>query len=172
MEKKVTSNIVTGLIISLILIVLDLVAGFANFKFATWYRWVPSLILVAALIWACINYGRQNDHNVTFGGVFAFGFKTTAVVASILVVYTLLSIFLIFPETKDLALEMARKQMEEKGNLSQDQIDKGIEITKSLFVPFAIGGAAFGTAIVGAISSLIGAAAAKKNPQSPFETQP
>jgi Protein of unknown function (DUF4199) len=172
MEKKVTSNLVTGLIISLILIVLDLVAGFANFKFATWYRWMPSLILIAALIWACINYGKQNNHKVTFGSVFGFGFKTSAVAACILVVYTILSIFLIFPETKDLALEQARKQMEEKGNLSQDQIDKAIEITKNFFVPFAIAGAALGTAIVGAIASLIGAAVTKKNPQSPFETQP
>ena len=171
MENKITSNVTKGLIISLILIVIDLIAGFANFRFTTWFRWIPSLILVAALIWACINYGAQNNSLVTFGNVFAHGFKTSAVVACILVVYTILSIFVIFPESRDQALEIARKQLEEKGNLSEDTIDQGLEVSKKLFIPFAIAGAILGTIVVGLIASLIGAAVTKKIPPSPFETR-
>jgi NADH:ubiquinone oxidoreductase subunit 6 (subunit J) len=172
MEPKITSHITKGLIISLILVVLDLIAGFANFKFATWFRWIPTLILVGSIIWACINYGSQLNNNVTFGNVFTHGFKTTAVIACIVTVFTVLSLLVIFPETKDIALDQARKQMEAKGNMPEETIDKAIEMTKKFFLPFAIAGAVFGTIIVGAIASLIGAGITKKNPPSPFEQKP
>ena len=45
MEKKVTSHITKGLVIALILFVLDIIAGFAHFKFATWWRWIPSIYI-------------------------------------------------------------------------------------------------------------------------------
>jgi len=172
MEKKVTSHITKGLVIALILFVLDIIAGFAHFKFATWWRWIPSIILLAAIIWACLNFAAQKNHDVTFGNIFGHGFKTSVVVACITIVFSLLSIFLIFPETKDVALEEARKQMEAKGTLSQDMIDQSLEITRKMFVPFAIIGVIVGSVIVGAIASLIGAAVPKKNPQTPFEKQP
>ncbi len=171
MEQKVTTPVVKGLVITLILALLDLVAGFAHFKLETWFRWIPTLVLCAAIIWACINYGSQMKNSVTFGDTFAHGFKTSAVVACILVLYTMLSIFLIFPETKDLAIEQARKQMEAKGNITDAQIDQAIEMTKKFFVPFAIGGTLIGTVIVGAIAALIGAAVTKKDPNAQLENQ-
>jgi hypothetical protein len=171
MEQKVTSPIVKGLIITLVLAILDLIGGFAHLKTATWFKWLPTLFLVAAIIWACINYGSQLNGNTTFGNVFAHGFKTSAVVACILILYTLLSIYIIFPDTKDLALEEARKQMEEKGNIPEANIDQAIEMTRKFFLPFAIGGALLGTLIVGAIASLLGSAFTKKNPNAEFENQ-
>jgi Protein of unknown function (DUF4199) len=171
MEQKVTSPIVKGLIITLILALIDLIGGFAHLKMETWFRWLPTCVLVAAIIWACINYGSQLNGNTTFGNVFAHGFKTSAVVACILILYTLLSIYIIFPETKDLAIEAARKQMEEKGNIPEANIDQAMEITRKFFLPFAIGGALIGTLIIGAIAALIGAAFTKKNPQAEFENQ-
>ncbi len=169
MEKKVTSHITKGLIISLILVVLDLVAGFANLRLASWYRWGTTFVLVAALIWACISYASQMDNNVTFGNVFGHGFKTSVVVACIMVLFTIISLFLIFPETKEIALDQARKDMEAKGTMTEDMIDKALDITRRMFLPFALLGVVIGTLLVGAISSLIGAAVAKKNPQTPFD---
>jgi hypothetical protein len=171
MEYKITSHIKKGLIISLILVVLDLISGLAGFRLADWYRWIPTIVIIIAVIIACITYGKQLHNNTSFGNVFAHGFKTTAVIICIMVLYTLISIYIIFPETKGLALEMARKQMEEKGNLPQDAIEKGLEMTNRFFLPFAIAGAIFGTGFSGAIASLLGAAITKKNPQSPFENK-
>jgi hypothetical protein len=170
MEKKITTHITKGLVISLALFILDLIAGFAHFKFATWYKWVPSVILFIAFLWACLSYSAQQDHKVTFGNIFGHGFKTSVVVACLSVIFALLSIFVIFPETRDVALDQARKQMEEKGNISEDNINQALDITKRLFIPFAIAGVIFGTLIIGAIASLIGAAVAKKVPQTPFDT--
>ena len=171
MEKKVTSNVTKGIILSLVLIVVNLIAGFANVQFTTWFRWIPSLILAAGLIWACMSYGTQNNAHVTFGDVFAHGFKTSAVVACIVLVFSIISIYFIFPDTKDQYLEVARKQMEDKGTYSQDAIDQGIEFSKKLFLPFAIAGVILGTIFVGLLASLIGAAVTKKVPVSPFDTQ-
>jgi amino acid transporter len=171
MEKKVTSPIVKGLLITLLLAIIDLVGGFAHLKTATWYGWISLIILMIAIIWACVSFGTQSNGNVTFGNVFAYGFKTSAVVACILLLYTMLSMFVIFPETKDLALEQARKQMEEKGTLSEAQVDQAVEWTSKFFIPFAMVGVILGTLIFGVIASLIGAAVTKKNPQSPFENQ-
>ena len=172
MEKKIITHITKGLIIALVLVVFDLVAGFAGFRFDTWYRWTSTLVLVAGIIWACISFSNQNDHAIGFGGLFTHGFKTSAVVSCMIFIFTLVSIFLLFPETRDIALQKAREQMEQNGKYSQDQIDQGIEITKKLFVPFAIAGAILGTLIVGTIASLIGAAVAKKKPVTPFDQQP
>jgi len=171
MEQKVTSPIVKGLIITLILAVLDLIGGFAHLKLETWFKWIPTLVLCAAIIWACISYGSQLNGNTTFGNTFAHGFKTSAVVACILIFYTLLSIYIIFPETRDLAIEQARKQMEEKGNIPEANIDQAIEMTRKFFLPFAIGGTLIGTLLVGAIAALIGAAFTKKNPNAEMENQ-
>mgnify|MGYP001556809595 FL=1 len=58
-----------------------------------------------------------------------------------------------------------------KKGMSQDQIDKATEISRKYFTIFVIGGTIMIYAIMGVIASLIGAAAAKKNPQAnnPFQ---
>ena len=75
----------------------------------------------------------------------------------------------LFPEMKDKTLEMARQRMEERGNLSDSQIEQGVEFTKKFFIPFAIGGTLLGTLIFGTVASLIGAAVAKKKPVNPLD---
>ena len=172
MEKKVTSPLVSGLIISLILAVLDLIGGFAHIKFEMWWRWVPLAIMCIALIWICINYSNQKDNYVTFGNVFGYGFKTSLVIALISVVYTLLSVYVIFPETRDMAIEESRKQMERQGKLTDDQMDTAIEMTRKFFLVGLMIGVIIGTIIAGALASLLGAAFAKKKPVTPFDQQP
>ena len=61
--------------------------------------------------------------------------------------------------------------MEEQGKMSDEQIDQAMSIGKRFFLPFAIGTIIFFYAVIGAISSLIGAAITKKKPLSPFEGQ-
>lgn len=171
MEKKVTSPFLTALILTLVLFVLDIVAGFAHFKFATWYRWLPAIILFVIVLLACVNYASQKNGDVTFGNVFSFGFKVSAITGCLAVITFLLSVYLIFPDTRDQVLDQARTQMEKQGNLSEEQINAALDITRKFFLPFGIAGAVIFTIIVGAIGSLIGAAIAKKNPQSPFENK-
>ena len=172
MEQKVSTPVQKGLIISLVLIVFGLVLYFTNQYMNKTLSYLQYVILIAGIIWSCNIYAKQMNGNVTFGNVFAHGFKTTAFVAALMAVYTLLAVKFIFPEMMDKIMEAARQEMLKAGQMSEDQIDQGIEMGKKFFVPFAIGGIIFFFALVGAIGSLIGAAIAKKNPKDPFTQQP
>jgi hypothetical protein len=95
------------------------------------------------------------------------GFKVSAVIAIILLVYSLLSVNVIFPEIKEKTIEMQLKQMEERG-MTEDQIETAMNFTKKYFTAFMIFGVLIGTIIFGCIASLIGAAVAKKKPMNPL----
>ena len=169
MEKNVTSHIVKGLVISLVLLVVSLTAHFTDQSMETWARWAPNILLFAGIIWACINYSNQRNHNVTFGNVFAHGFKVSAVVTVFSIIFSIVFL-LLMPEVKEKAIETARQQMEEGGQMSDSQIDQAMEMTNRLFYVFLIGGIILMYLIIGCIASLIGAAIAKKDPRAPFET--
>src|SRR4030095_10235796 len=126
-ENKVTSHVVKGLIIALILIVITLVVQFMGIKRDSWpVQVLSTCILVGGIIWSCWFYGKQKDNFVTFGNLFGHGFKTTAVAAIIIVLF-LIIFFLAFPQFKEEAMEQSRQQMEESGKMSDDQIEKAMD---------------------------------------------
>lgn len=169
MENKITPAWLKGLLISLVLIVIGLIIYFAGQAQNKSLAWIQFCIMMGAIIWACINYAKQMQGNVTFGNVFAHGFKVTAAIAAITAVYAFLAFKFIYPEMIDLSIEEARKNMEAKGNMSDDQVKQGLDMMKKFFIPFAIGGTLIMSAILGAVASLIGAAVAKKNPNPTLE---
>jgi hypothetical protein len=171
METKPTKPAVYGLIISLILIVFGLVTYFTNQTQNKALNSVAFFIFLFGIILSCIQYAKQMNGNVTFGNVFAHGFKTTAVIIVIEAVYTFISYKFIFPDMVEKGLEIARKSMEEKKNMTEEQINQGIEITRKFFVPITIGSIILLFGILGLVASAIGAALAKKKPQSPFQQQ-
>jgi ammonia channel protein AmtB len=168
-ENKVMTHITKGLLVALILIVLGIAAHLAGFENASWYRWIPLIVLFFAIIWACVYYSNQMNGLVTFGNLFSHGFKMSAVVTIILILWSVLAITLIFPEMKEKAIDTARQQMEDSGKLNDSQIDQQLEITRKYFLLFVIVFTLLGTLIVGAIASLVGAAAAKKKPVNPLD---
>ncbi|HKH61132.1 MAG TPA: DUF4199 domain-containing protein [Flavitalea sp.] len=169
-EQKPISPIMKGVIISLLLMVLSLIAYFTGQDTASWNRWLGYIILFGGILWACISYGKQLNNNVTFGNVFAHGFKVSSVVTLFLIFFTII-FFLFFPEVKEKALDVARTEMEKSGKMAEEQIDQTIAITRKFFYVFTIGILMFAYMIIGTIASLIGAAITKKDPRPPFENQ-
>lgn len=170
MEQKITQPWIKGLIISLILIIYGIVLYFTGQSQNKSLGLLQLVILVIGLIISCIVFAKQQNGNVTFGNVFAHGFKTTAAIIVIMVLYTVVSINFLFPEMIDLAVNQARIDMEKRGDLSDDQITQAIQMSRKFFTPFAIGGIVLGFGIIGVIASLIGAGVAKKNPNyNPLE---
>lgn len=168
-ERKVMTHVTKGLLAALVLIVIGIAGYFTKLAEQSWFSWASNGILFIAVIWGCITYSNQMNGQVTFGNIFGHGFKMSVVIALILIVWVVLATSVLFPDMKDKALEIARQRMEERGNLSDTQIDQGIEFTKKFFIPFAIGATLLGTLIFGAIASLIGAAVAKKKPVNPLD---
>ena len=171
MQKK-SDLIGKGLVVSLILMVVDLIGGFAQLRFESWFRGLPVGILVIAVILLCIQYGKEGIEDTTYGKVFGYGFKITLLIALFMFIYTLLSLFIIFPELKEMVLQKTRTDMEAKGTYSQDVIDSAVNMTKKFFVPFALIGGILATVLFGVIGSLLGAAFAKKTEANVFQNNP
>jgi amino acid transporter len=171
MEKKVTSTLTKGVIISLIVIIINIIGHYANLALESWFGWVGLVIFLAAIIWSVLSYGKQMDDNATFGNLFAHGFKVSATIACITFVYTLLSVYVLFPEFIDQIVEKGIEQARKEGKATEEQLQQGIGLVRKITTITLLAGSVLGTLVVGVIASLIGAAIAKKNPQSPFENQ-
>ncbi|SFV28174.1 DUF4199 domain-containing protein [Thermoflavifilum thermophilum] len=154
-----------GILIAVIMIVLFVVYYVFAVPQQGFARWIPTLLFVVLIILAQQAYGKAMAHRVTYGELFANGFKTTAVTTSLYVLFLIL--FLIFvPGFKEQSLNMAREAMEKKGNMTEDQINMAMSFTAKYFTVFMLAGTIFGTLIAGAIASLIGAAIARKEGKS------
>ena len=165
MEQTVTTTSTKGIFIALILIILALVTYFAKIKPNGPVQWVGYAIFIGGIIWSIYSFGKQVNYNSTFGNYFAHGFKVSAFVTAIMIIYVIIFIVL-FPDFKENAIDEARKAMQEKNNLTPDQISQGIEMTRKFFIVFLIGGTLIGYLIIGAIASLVGAAITKKQPNN------
>jgi hypothetical protein len=167
MENQVTTHIVKGLILSVISIVFSIVIYVFNLYEMSALSYINYAVFIGGLVYGGILYSNQNGHNVTFGNIFAHGFKTTAVVIVITSIYTVLAFKVLFPDMLEKVLDLSRKQMLQNPKMTDEMIEQAMSMTKKFFIPFALGGAIIGTGVLGAIGSLIGAAVAKKNP-NPF----
>jgi amino acid transporter len=168
METKVTSPVIKGLLITLVLTIIGFVGRMANLQYETWFAWLSYGLLITAIIISCIIYSNQLNHNVTFGNVFANGFKTTAVVTCLTILFMVI-LLLAMPEMKEEMIEHMQKQAEKGSSATEEQLEQSRELIPKMFWVFVIGGILLGYLIMGCIASLIGAAIAKKNPnQTPF----
>lgn len=170
MEKKSSDYLVKGLLLSLVLIVVDLIGGFAHLRFETWFKWLSTIITVTAIITFCIQFGNRETEGVTFGNVFGYGFKISLVVAALMAIYSLISLYVLFPELIDQMIAKSRTDMEARGNMSEEQIDQAMSVTKKFLqpVPLAILGFIF-ILLFSTIASLLGAAFAKKSEPNVFK---
>lgn len=161
--KKNSDYLAKGLMLSLILIVVDLIGGFANIRFETWFRWLPSILAIAMIIVFCIQFGKRETGGVTFGQVFGYGFKISLIVSVLMVVYTLISFAFIFPELTDQILNKTRTDLQAAGKLTDDQIDTQVAMTKKFMQPGIRAIFVFlAVLFFNTIASLLGAAFAKK----------
>jgi drug/metabolite transporter (DMT)-like permease len=165
MEPTVTPTSTKGIVIGLILVVLALITYFMDIKVNGPLQWVGYAIFIGGIIWSVMSYGKQVNHNSTFGNYFAHGFKVAALVTAIMLIYVIIFIVL-FPEFKEKAIDEARKSMQSKNNLSEEQIKAGLEMTRKFFMVFLVGGTLLGYLFFGALASLIGAAVTKKEPNN------
>ena len=168
MEKKPVSYFVVGAILGMISVILFLVYYFTGLAFQqNALSWLPTLISIALLSYFVVQYSNALNHNVTFGSLFGYGFRSTIIWTLIVVVFTFVILY-IFPDYKEKFMEQVSLRMDKQSNLTEEQRDAGLKMTEKFFTVSVIGGSLFLNIIIGIVSSLIGAAIAKKNPVSPF----
>ena len=169
-EKKPISHFVAGLIIAAILVIYSIILNFLDLSQNKGLGWLSYIILVGGLAFFVNLYGKAKDHQVTFGNLFSYGFKATAITTLIMVVFIVI-FFMVFPEFKEKIMDAAREGMEKNDKMTDDQIDQGMQMFERNFILFSTGGVLFMYLILGAIGSLIGAAITKKQHHSPFDQQ-
>ena len=164
MNNKKLSNLNAGLLLFLVMVVFTLIINMGGLQRNTQLSWISYLIIIGGIILIVIKYGKDMDNNVTFGNLFAYGFKTIAVTTILFIAFSLL-FYMIFPEYKAQLLEISRENAMQKATPdNREQLEKGIEMFQRFFWVAVIGGILISFAILGAIGSLIGAAIAKKEP--------
>jgi len=170
MEDKKNTLWEKGIVIALILIVLDLIFHFTGLNENSKIVWVGFGFFVIALIYVTMLYSKQHSGQVTFGNLFAHGFKISAIVTLIMLLWMILSFKVIFPDTQEKLMQAIRAAALKKG-ASEADFNKGMEFTKKYFMTFMIGGTILYYAFFGLIGSLLGAAFSKKIPanSSPFQ---
>lgn len=169
-ERKPISHFVAALIIAAILVIYSIILNFLDLSQNQTLGWISYIILIGGLALFVNLYGKAHNHQLTFGNLFTYGFKATAIITLIMIVFIII-FFLAFPEFKEKIIESAREGMEKQGKMSDDQIDQSMQMFERNFMVFSAGAALFMYLILGAIGSLIGAALTKKQTRSPFDQQ-
>lgn len=159
MEKKQT-HIMYGFLTALAMIIVNIVLYIAGLSFEPWAQYVTYIPFLIGIIMNAMAFSKANDEYVTFGNVFGSGFKASSIIALTMLVWSFIFL-MIFPEMKEKGMEMARESMA-KRQLSDEQIDQGLEMSRKYFTVFMVAGVIFSTLFFGAIFSLLGAAIAKK----------
>ncbi len=166
--SKPMTHITAGLLIAGMLFVYFIVISFLNLTTTAGINFIQYAIIIGGLIFVVKQYGKAHNYHESFGNLFAFGFKSTAVF-TILYIVLLTVFFLLFPEIKEKSFEVARQQMEKQKSLSDEDIEKGIQMARKFFWVGVVGGTMFILVLLGAIGSAIGAALTKKNPYNPLD---
>lgn len=165
-DKKPISSLNAALVIFLVMVVFSLIINMGGFQGNTILAWLSYIIIIGGIMAFVNRYGKDMNNSVSFGNLFGFGFKTTAIVIIFFIAFSIL-LYLVFPEYKlqmqDIARQNALKNAKPE---NREQVEKGMEFFANNFWLFLIGGILFSFAILGAIGSLLGAAITKKEPNT------
>lgn len=164
--NKPATPAVKGAIITLVLLLagagLYFGADMANRRAV----YILCALLVAGITVSANYYAKQMDGNVTFGNVFAEGFKTTAVVIVLSSICVFISLKFIFPGIIDKLLEAGTQQMKLSG-ADKEEIKAYIDNARGYMVPIIIGIIIFSFGVVGAIGAAFGALVSNRKPVTP-----
>ncbi len=163
MEQKITSHIRKGLFIALILIIVNVVGQLTKLIYEDWYRCIGTAIYIISIITSTIYFSTQNNQNVNFGILFTHSFKATAVITCILFLYTLISVYILFPGQIDHFVQLGVEEAKKQGKTAVEMQEGMVIARKVLVISFLAGGLMINL-ITGALGALLGAAIAKKNP--------
>jgi Protein of unknown function (DUF4199) len=169
-QKKPITHFMVGLIMAAILIIYSMFLTFMDLTGNQSLGYISMFLLLGGIIFFITQYGKSVDYTASFGKLFSFGFKATAVTTIVVILFQVI-FFLLFPEYKEKMFEISREQMLKQGNVPEAQIEPALEMMKKFFWPGLIGTVLFFNMVSGAIASLIGAGITKKVPQSPFQQQ-
>lgn len=142
-------------------IVITYLFQFLNVDQNSGAKYLGYIPFIAFLLLAQKEYRDQLGGFLTFGQGFSAGFRYSVFSGLLLAVFIYLYLAVLSPQILEQSMNDQQGKMAEQG-LSQEQIDKALEIGKKYGPIIGAFGAAIGSAVMGAIIALIGAAIFKK----------
>src|SRR5512141_2449685 len=100
MDQKITTPLTKAIIIGLIIIAITMTTTFLNQKVNGPFQWLGYIVFLVGIIISITFYGKQIDHQSTFGNYFAHGFKVSAIITLIMIFYIVIFMS-VFPEFKE-----------------------------------------------------------------------
>ena len=165
MENKALTNLNAALILFLLMVIYTLVINFGGYQANMQMSWISYIIVVVGIMVLVIKYSKDMQGNLTFGNLFAYGFKTIAILIIFFIAFTIL-FYLVFPEYKLRLLEIMKENtLKNATPENRDQALKGVEMMQKFFWVSMMAGILISFAILGAVGSLLGAAFSKRNPR-------
>ncbi|HEY4326072.1 MAG TPA: DUF4199 domain-containing protein [Mucilaginibacter sp.] len=125
------------------------------------FKFLGYIPFIAFLLLTQKEYRDQLGGYLTFGEGFSAGFRYAVFSGLLLAVFIYIYLAFLSPQVLEQSMTDQQGKMAQQG-LSQEQIDKAMEIGKKYGPIIGAFGAAVGSAILGAIVALIGAAIFKK----------
>ena len=172
MVSEQKTHIKKGLIIALVLIVLDIALQLTHNKFQPWVAYLNSAILFVGVI-VGINIESGGRENVVFSNLFGYGFRISVVSVCILFLYTILSVYVVFPGYLSDLYQQSIIQAQKLPNFSASNASANKEMAMkvmrisllSMVVLFNLAVGIAG-ALVGTIISILRESYSNKNLQS------
>ena len=97
MAEQQKAHINKGLVIAALLILLDIIIQLSHQKLQPWVLYANSAILLVGVTVAVQLRINEKEEKVQFSNLFGYGFKVSVVTACVLFLYTIISVYLIFP---------------------------------------------------------------------------
>ncbi|WP_454802378.1 DUF4199 domain-containing protein [Mucilaginibacter phyllosphaerae] len=144
-------------------IVITYAFQFLNIDQNSALKYVGYLPFIAFCFLAQSEYRDQLGGFVTFGKAFNPGFRYSLFGGLLLAIFIYIYLGILSPEMLTKAMEQQQTAMADKG-MSQDQIDKALEMGTKYGALFGAIATAISTLIFGSIVALVGAAILKKEP--------
>ncbi|QNE40093.1 DUF4199 domain-containing protein [Hymenobacter sp. NBH84] len=162
MENSSTSTVTTanagvryGLLAGIASAILSLVLYATNLEQSP-VRWVSMLVLAGAIFLAQQFYKQNNSSFMSYGQGLGIGAMVGAISGLVSGVYTFVYTQFINPDFMATALNKARTDMEARGNLSDEQIEQGLQMSsKFMDGPFLYIGAILGTLFFAFLLALV-----------------
>ncbi len=154
-----------GVIISAVLIIFSVVTYALGLSTNQWLGWLVYLFIMGGVFMSIKNYRDTNGGLMTFGQGIGVGLLTGLAASLIGAFFSYMFFSFIAPEMIGEMMEVAEQQMVEAGNMTEEQIEQGLEMSAKFMTPgFLAAMTVVGYLFFSFIASLIGSLALKKEP--------
>jgi hypothetical protein len=153
-----------GLYLGVVLIVLSLIYYLLDVFTESWTGYISYIILLIGILFSQIKY--RDDHlggYITFGQSFSTGFLTGLFAAILTAIFSYFFMSYLGEDFIETLLEKTMTELESNPNLTDEQIDQTMNMTRKFMTPGIMTAFSFfGSAIVALILSLIAAIFTKR----------